>query len=322
MRYRPGRALGVLAVLALAACEQVQSLNPLAGLEMPSLGLDGFEMPSLGLDIPEANVALADLLPEMAYGRGAAPRVDGPNGGFPGEVAPLAGDAPPLVLARDADLAFATRVFAEGRDYAVRGAGALTAVADDRLWQLDVLTFEDRRRRLASVTPPLVSVRMTTGADGRAGGLVMDFPAFAARGARLPDRDSGEYEALAGSLRYLVQPLAGERGTIGRPAALARLLRGAPAPVSDTTAGRIVGTTRLGERDAWVAVFDGEAVLELRDDRLVYRTLGHAVIDRATGLTLRSVVQIDRAGRVDGTGIADTVLIETQIRPRAGAGGA
>jgi len=314
---------GLAAALALASCADsgLGRYNPLKDVSLPSLdlGLDDLSLPDLSLPttaaLGDATFAATDILPEFAFGRRGPVDVDAGVGGYTGAVdRQAAPQLPPLGTLRG--FQFAVRVFGSGADYAVRGLGSTTTLGQDRLWQLEVVSFEDRHRRLVSLRPPIVAASMTASDTAASKGLAVAFPAVAA--SRAPQRGSPEYEALAESLRSLSAPLAAESGEaerIGRPAALERLVRAAKPPASDTTAGRIVGTASVEGRRAAVALYDGEAAYVDGANRLTFAAKGHALIDLESGLALASTVRLRRTGSLDGRRVADEVTIETAIRP-------
>ena len=194
-------------------------------------------------------------------------------------------------------------------------------VGADILWDLSILTFEDRRRRLSALRPPLATGRMTTTETGAVRGVALDFPALRARGAAVPARGDAEYETLADSLRYLAAPLpanaVAEGDNLGPPSAVQRLTARTSANVErNDIRTRAAGLTRYGDRPALLAVYDGGMLFVNRSDRMELQIAGHAVYDLATGLVMRSILRLTWRGQVEGRATDEQVFIETAITPR------
>ena len=314
------KRLVILAALAAAACQSgdLARFNPFRDAKLPEVKLGSLfsdlRMPQL------PTYALADLLPEMAFLRDAPPDVTAGHGGFVGEVTPYDG-ALPLVLASTNDRPMSVRVTGEGRDYALRGYLSTVPVGGDMLWDLQVLSFEDRRGRVGSLRPPLATGRMTTAADGRVRGVVIDFPALRQRGAEAPRPGGAEYETLADAFRYLSPPLPGKAVAAGdrldRPQPLQRLLvRTTAKPERDSQVSRIVGRTVYKGRDSLLVVHDGEVAYRSNADGVAISVAGHSVYDLQTGLIAQSVIRLARAGRIDGQPVDDLAYVETAVELR------
>ncbi|MBM3491217.1 MAG: hypothetical protein FJX68_12375 [Alphaproteobacteria bacterium] len=303
-------ALGLAAALAGCAEGELRRYNPLADFALPKLNFDLPEMPRL-------TYAASDLLPDLAVRPATPPDVEGGIGGFAGAI-----DEPdgPLLWQTSlvADFRLSVHVFASQRDYLLQGRGSTVAVGPDLLWDLQVVSFEDRQRRLVALRPPLVQARMTATPEGTVRGLTIDFPAHRERRAAAPERDSAEYRALAEGLRYLVQPLplaAVKVGdSLGRPQALELALASTSlAPQDDTIATRVAGRARYQGREAIVARHEGAISFRQNDDRLRFSIAGHVLYDRQSGLPLVSVLRLSREGVLNGQPINDRAHIQTQI---------
>lgn len=305
-------ALALCAVLALAGCagDELQRFNPFAELTLPKLAL---ELPEL----PRMTYAVSDLLPDLAQRSPTPPDVESGLGGFTGAVGRpdgkldwRAGQVP--------DFRLSVHVISGERDYLLQGRGATVAVGPDLLWDLQIVSFADRQRRLVALRPPLVQVRMSATPVGGVRGLAIDFPAHRERRAAAPERDSGEYRALSEGLRYLVQPLpAGPVAigdSLGRPQALDLALAGSSlVPESDTAALRVAGTAQYQGREVIVGQHSGAVRFRQNDDRLSLAITGHVLFDRQSGLPLASVLRLTREGRIDGQPISGTAYIQTSL---------
>ncbi len=308
-------AAAILAGCLLQGCggSGLGDLNPFKDMSLPDL--------SLPTGAGEAYAA-SDLLPEMAFGRGDRPDIDAAYGGYAGTVDDAAAPVR-LRLAAPDDFALSVRVTGGRNDYSLRGLGEAVRVGPDILWDLSVLTFEDRRRRLSALRPPLASGQMTTTETGAVRGVALDFPALRARGAAVPARGETEYETLADSLRYLAAPLPAKAVAVGDdlgpPSAVRRLAARTSAEVRrDDVGTRAAGLTRYRGRPALLAVHGGGMLFVNRADRMELRVAGHAVYDLETGLVLRSILRLTWRGQVDGRAADQQVFIETAITPRGG----
>ncbi len=316
MSNRWGLKAVVIGGCLLSGCEStdLDSLNPFKDMSLPDLSL-----PSGDGDA----YAASDLLPEMAFGRGDQPDVDNRLGGYAGPVDEAAKPVRLHFVAPN-EFAMSVRVTGSRNDYSLQGLGKAVRVGADVLWDLSILTFEDRRRRLSALRPPLAAGRMTTTETGAVRGVVLDFPALRARGTALPARGDAEYETLADSLRYLAAPLpantvaAGDN--LGPPSAVRRLTARTSAKVErDDIRTRVAGPTRYADRAALLAVYDGGMLFVNGSDRMTLQIAGHAVYDLETGLVLRSILRLTWRGQVEGRATDEQVFIETAITPRGGA---
>ncbi len=314
------KRLVILAALAAVGCQSgdLARLNPFRDARMPEVKL-GSLFPDLRMpQLP--TYALADLLPEMAFLRDAPPDVAAGQGGYLGEVTPYDG-ALPLALAATRDRPMSVRVTGKGRDYALRGYLSTVPVGGDMLWDLQVLSFEDRRGRVGSLRPPLATGRMTTAPDGRVRGVAIDFPALRARGAEAPPPGGAEYETLADAFRYLSPPLPGKPVALGdrldRPQPLQRLLvRTTAKPERDSQVSRVAGRTLYKGRDSLLVVHQGEVAYRAGADGVAISVTGHGVYDLQTGLLAQSVLKVARAGRIDGQPVDEVAYIETAVELR------
>lgn len=313
------RRFAFAAALGLAACQSgdLARLNPFREASLPEVKLSGLlpdvRMPQL------PTYALADLLPEMAFLRDAPPDVESGYGGYVGEVRPYDG-AVSLGLAEVQDRPMSVRVTGRDRDYAMRGRLSTVRVGDDMLWDLQVLSFEDRRGRVGSLRPALAVGRMTTTPDGRVRGVAVDFPAFRERGARPPAPGSAEYETLADSFRYLSPPLPSKPVAPGdgmdRPQPLQRLLlRTTAKPAHDGQTSRVVGLTTYKGREVLLVQHAGEVAYKSGADGVTIAATGHSLYDTATGLLVRSVLRLARTGAIDGAPVDEVAFIETAVDP-------
>ena len=314
------KRLVILAALAAAACQSgdLARLNPFRDARLPEVNLGSLFS---DLRMPELpTYALADLLPEMAFLRDAPPDVAAGHGGYVGEVRPYEG-ALPLALASTRDRPMSVRVTGEGGDYALRGYLSTAPVGADMLWDMQVLSFEDRRGRVGSLRPPLATARMTTAPDGRVRGVALDFPALRERGAETPRPGGVEYETLANALRYLSPPLPGKPVAAGdrldRPQPLQRLLaRTTAEPARDSQVSRIVGRTVYKGRPALLVVHEGEVAYEAGAEAVALAVAGHSLYDLETGLLAHSALRLARAGRIDGRPVDEVAYVETAVELR------
>jgi hypothetical protein len=310
----------ILAALAAAACQSgdLARLNPFRNAELPEVKLGSLFS---GMRLPQLpTYALTDLLPEMAFLRDAPPDVAAGYGGYVGEVSPYDG-ALPLALRETRDRPMSVRVTGKGRDYALRGYLSTVALGGDMLWDLRVLSFEDRRGRIGSLRPPLATGRMTTAPDGRVRGVAVDFPALRERGEAAPPQGSAEYETLADAFRYLSPPLPGKPvapgDRLGQPRPLQRLLAHTTAkPARDSQTSRVVGRTVYKGRDSLLVVHDGEVAYSAGADRVVLSVAGHSLYDLETGQLAHSVLRLTRSGSIDGRPADDLAYIETAVELR------
>ena len=310
----------ILAALAAAACQSgdLARLNPFRDARMPEVRL-GSLFPNVS--IPQLpTYALADLLPEMAFLRDAPPDVMAGQGGYVGAVTAYDG-ALPLALAATSERPMSVRVTGKGRDYAMRGYLSTVPVGADMLWDLTVLSFEDRRGRVGSLRPPLAAGRMTSAADGRVRGVAIDFPALRERGEEAPVRGGGEYETIADSFRYLSPPLPAKPVAVGdrldRPQPLQRLLvRTTAKPAQDSQVSRVVGRTSYKGRDSLLVVHEGEVAYRSGADGVTIAVAGHSLYDLATGQLAHSVLKLARSGRIDGQPADEVAFVETAVELR------
>jgi len=314
------KRLVIAAVLAAAGCQSadLSRLNPFRDMKLPDVNV-GSLIPDIRLpQVP--TYALADLLPEMGFLRDAPPDVTAGRGGYVGEVRPYAG-AQPLVLAELRERPMSVRVTGRGRDYAMRGYLSTVRVGGDMLWDLQVLSFEDRRGRTSALRPPLATGRMTTTPDGRVRGVAIDYPALRERGAEVPRAGSVEYETLADAFRYLAPPLPAkpiaEGEGLDRPQPLQRLLlRTSAKPAQDTHASRVAGVTTYKGRDALLVLHEGEVAYRAGDEALAIAVAGHSLYDLQTGMLAHSVLKLARTGRLEGKPVDEAVFIETAVELR------
>ncbi|MEQ9639550.1 MAG: hypothetical protein RIM84_05945 [Alphaproteobacteria bacterium] len=324
MRARTYRRwLSLVLVALLPACEQMglEDFNPLADLTLPDIELPQVELPSLGDPLP--TYAAADLLPTMGYTvfDEQVANVEGDNGGYPGDIAPL---PEPVTLVRQDVPRFDAyaRVRGGNGDFQIHGFGGTAQVQVDTLWDVSVVTFQTAERRLSALTPPLARGRVLATPTGDVRGVALTFPAFEARGQTPPARDSADYQALAETLRYLAAPLSEAPVRVGDdlgvPVPLARLMRRtASQPTENTAATRVLGQTTYRGRPALVAQYDGAVAYEHGGDRLRFEIAGHLLVDIDTGLGVLSVLRLSRQGQLDGAPVEDQALIETAAWPRA-----
>lgn len=316
MNHRLGLAAVIAVGMLLSGCESpdIGKLNPFKDMSLPDLSLPSSD--------GEAYAA-SDLLPEMAFGRGDLPDVDTEFGGYAGPVEPSTAPVR-LSLTEPGEFAMSVRVTGSRNDYSLQGLGGTVRVGADVLWDLSILTFEDRRRRLSALRPPLVAGRMTTTETGTVRGVALDFPALRERGGAVPARGDAEYETLADSLRYLAAPLPADSVAVGDdlgpPIAVQRLTARTSADIQRNDIGtRLAGATSYGERSALLAVYDGGMLLANGADRVALQIAGHAVYDLETGLMLRSILRLTWRGQVDGVATDEQIFIETAITPRGRA---
>lgn len=313
------RRFAFAAALTLAACQSADlaRLNPFREASLPKVDfsrlLPDVRMPQL------PTYALADLLPEMAFLRDAPPDVASGYGGYVGEVRPYEG-ALSLALAEIRDRPMSVRVTGQGRDYAMRGRVSTVRVGADMLWDFQVLSFEDRHGRVASLRPPLATGRMTTAPDGRVRGVAVDFAALRERGQQAPRPGSVEYETLADSFRYLSPPLPAKPVAVGdrldRPQPLQRVLLSTTAkPVRDAQSSRAVGLTMHKGREALLVQHEGEVAYQSGSDGVTLSVAGHGLYDVETGLLVSSVLRLARTGRIDGAPVDEVAYIETAVDP-------
>jgi hypothetical protein len=327
MSRRPLRApvLALLLAGSLAGCESLglRDFDPTAAIRLPDVELPQVELPQLAEPLP--TYAATDLLPTMGYtvfGEQVA-RVDAAHGGYDGPLGPLpekveVGRRP--VERFDAFV----RVRGSAGDYQLFGYGSTVPVQVDTLWDISVVTFQNRARRLSALRPPLAVGRMLTTPEGDVRGIALGFPALQARGVEPPAKDSVEYVALADAMRYLVVPLpeasVGSGDSLGLPAALSRMLqRTTTAPVRNTAATRLIGITSYRGRSALVGQYQGEVAYERGADRLRLAIAGHVLVDLETGMGLAAVLRLRRDGQLDGRPVDDQALIETGAWPSPGA---
>ena len=318
-RYLPTTTLA--AGLLLAGCgeggmsQRLRDLNPLDKVSLPRLELPGIDV---------GNLAVSDLLPRLALEESAPPAVDGPNGGYAGPVTPLAG---PVALPAEgvADFDLLMRVGGDMPPFLWRALGATARVGDDLLWDIDIVSFQDRNRRLTAVRPPLATGLMTTMADGRVRGLSLDFPALVQSGGEAPTPGSREYESLRQSLSYLAGPVSASPvsadDNLGTPAVLAAVLAQSTARrENDTLFTRLAGRTEVEGRQALLLVYGGGIDLVADEGRVRYSVAGHLLRDAATGLPLSADLVIAREGRIEGRTVAGRLHLKIAARPRTRRG--
>lgn len=306
-----------IAAMVLSGCgegaisRRIATLNPFDGVSLPDLPRTG-----------AASLALSDFLPQIRFDDDSPPQVDGPGGGYAGPLRPLDGPvALPVAAVPDFDLLL--HVAGDTTPFLWRALGATALVGDDLLWNIDIVNFQDRGRRLTAVRPPLASGLMTTTARGRVRGLSLDFPALTRAGGTAPAPGSREYESLRQSLSYLAGPVSSTpldpESRLGPPAALAAVLAQSTARRErDTVAGRLAGRTEHEGRPAYLIVYDGGVDLVAKEGRVRYGVAGHLVRDAETGLPLASRLRIERSGRIGDREVADRLFIRIAARVRAG----
>jgi hypothetical protein len=305
-------ALALCSVLALAGCagDELERFNPFAELTLPKLNL---ELPEL----PRMTYAVSDLLPDLAQRPPAPPDVESGVGGFTGALGRPDGKLE-WRAGQVSDFRLSVHVISGDRDYLLQGRGSTVAVGPDLLWDLQIVSFEDRQRRLVALRPPLVQARMSATPEGGVRGLALDFPAHRERRAAAPERGSAEYRALSDGLRYLVQPLpAGPVAigdSLGRPQALDLVMaNNGQTPENDSATLRLVGTAQYQGREVIVGEHSGAVGFRQNEDRLSFAIAGHVLYDRESGLPIVSVLRLSREGRLDGHSVGGAAYIETRL---------
>lgn len=311
---------GVAAATLLAACsaEDLARFDP--GKQFSDIANRDFAFTDQTLFAStDYTYSATDLLPSTVIAREAPPDVEAGQGGYRGKIADMA-SALDVQLREVEDFRLAVRVVGNGNDYRIQGLGSTLILEQDMLWDLQVVTFEDQRRRLNGLRPPLATGRLTSTPQGKLRGLLLAFPAYQRRGVAPPPRDSNEYKTFADSLSYMVATLP--QGTVkagddlGPPPALARLMATTSTqPLQSTLQTRVVGETMVENRRAIVAVYDGNVAYQQGSDTVTYAIAGHALYDAVTGLLTHSTLRLDRSGNIDGAPLQDRVFIETAASP-------